>query len=138
MPGSPLLQCLPVPKGMTLIEAAALPENYFTVLSNLIERGRLGTTAEGTPESLLVLGGSSGIGVTAIQLARVFGHRVFATTGNPEKCAACEQLGAHAINYCVSARKFGSDAVLLTLGVIARRSDGLGGDRSFRGRTFGV
>ncbi len=96
---APLLQCLPVPKGLTLIEAAALPENYFTVWSNLFERGRLGTTARGTPESLLVQGGSSGIGVTAIQLARAFGHRVFATAGNAEKCAACEKLGAHAINY---------------------------------------
>ena len=95
----PLLQCLPVPKGLTLIEAAALPENYFTVWSNLFERGRLGTTVHGTPESLLVQGGSSGIGVTAIQLARAFGHRVFATAGNAEKCAACEKLGAHAINY---------------------------------------
>lgn len=96
---APLLQCLPVPKGVTLVEAAALPENYFTVWSNVFERGRLGTTAEGTPESLLVQGGSSGIGVTAIQLARAFGHRVFATAANAEKCAACEELGAHAINY---------------------------------------
>jgi NADPH2:quinone reductase len=96
---APLLQCLPVPRGVTLVEAAALPENYFTVWSNVFERGRLGTTAEGTPESLLVQGGSSGIGVTAIQLARAFGHRVFATAGNAEKCAACEELGAHAINY---------------------------------------
>ncbi len=96
---APLLQCLPVPKGLTLIEAAALPENYFTVWGNLFERGRLGATAKGTSESLLVQGGSSGIGVTAIQLARAFGHRVFATAGNAEKCAACEKLGAHAINY---------------------------------------
>lgn len=96
---APLLQCLPVPGGMSLVEAAALPENYFTVWSNLFQRGRLGTTDHGTPESLLVQGGSSGIGVTAIQLARAFGHRVFATAGNAEKCAACEKLGAHAINY---------------------------------------
>ena len=96
---APLLQCLPVPKGLTLVEAAALPENYFTVWSNLFDRGRLGTTDHGTPESLLVQGGSSGIGVTAIQLAQAFGHRVFATAGNAEKCAACEKLGAHAINY---------------------------------------
>ena len=96
---APLLQCLPVPKGFTLIEAAALPENYFTVWSNVFNRGRLGVDAEGAPESLLVQGGSSGIGVTAIQLAVAFDHRVFATAGNAEKCAACEKLGAHAINY---------------------------------------
>ncbi len=96
---APLLQCLPVPKGLSLIEAAALPENYFTVWSNVFDRGRLGIDPQGMPESLLVQGGSSGIGVTAIQLARAFGHHVFATAGNSEKCAACEQLGAHAINY---------------------------------------
>ncbi|MGV8943314.1 NAD(P)H-quinone oxidoreductase [Thermomonas sp.] len=96
---APLLQCLPVPKSLTLLEAAALPENYFTVWSNVFDRGRLGTTAEGTPESLLVQGGSSGIGVTAIQLAHALGHPVFATAGNADKCAACEKLGAHAINY---------------------------------------
>ncbi len=96
---APLLQCLPVPMGLTLMEAAALPENYFTVWSNVFDRGRLGIDASGVPESLLVQGGSSGIGVTAIQLAHAFGHRVFATAGNAEKCAACEKLGAHAINY---------------------------------------
>ena len=96
---APLLQCLPVPSGLTSVEAAALPENYFTVWSNVFERGRLGTGTDGAPESLLVQGGSSGIGVTAIQLAHAFGHRVFATAGNAEKCAACEKLGAHAINY---------------------------------------
>ena len=96
---APLLQCMPVPSGLTLIEAAALPENYFTVWSNVFERGHLGTRTDGAPESLLVQGGSSGIGVTAIQLAHVFGHSVFATAGNAEKCAACEKLGAHAINY---------------------------------------
>ena len=96
---APLVQCLPIPKALSLIDAAALPENYFTVWSNVFERGRLGTRADGTPESLLVQGGSSGIGVTAIQLAHAFGHPVFATAGNAEKCAACEQLGAHAINY---------------------------------------
>lgn len=71
----------------------------FHCVEQRIRSGRLGTTAEGTPESLLVQGGSSGIGVTAIQLAKAFGHRVFATAGNAEKCAACEDLGAHAINY---------------------------------------
>ena len=96
---APLLQCLPVPTGFSMIEAAALPENYFTVWSNVFERGRLGTHDDGTSESLLVQGGSSGIGVTAIQLAHAFGHRVFATAGNAEKCAACEKLGARAINY---------------------------------------
>lgn len=96
---APLLQCLPVPGGFSMIEAAALPENYFTVWSNVFDRGRLGVAADGTPESLLVQGGSSGIGVTAIQLAHAFGHRVFATAGNRDKCMACEKLGAHAINY---------------------------------------
>ena len=92
---APAEQCLPVPRGLTLIEAASLPETFFTVWSNVFDRGRL------TPgESLLVQGGSSGIGVTAIQLARAFGNRVFATAGSPEKCAACERLGAErAINY---------------------------------------
>jgi NADPH2:quinone reductase len=96
---APLQQCLPVPSGFTPLEAAALPENYFTVWSNVFDRGRLGTGADGKPESLLVQGGSSGIGVTAIQLAHALGHPVFATAGNAEKCAACEKLGAHAINY---------------------------------------
>ncbi|MEO7050477.1 MAG: NAD(P)H-quinone oxidoreductase [Rhodanobacter sp.] len=96
---APLLQCLPVPEAFTLVEAAALPENYFTVWSNVFDRGRLVTRADGAPESLLVQGGSSGIGVTAIQLAHAFGHPVFATAGNAEKCAACEKLGAYAINY---------------------------------------
>ncbi len=92
---APLAQCLPVPKGLSALEAAALPENYFTVWSNVFDRGAL---AEG--ETLLVQGGSSGIGVTAIQIARALGHRVFATAGSAEKCAACEALGAErAINY---------------------------------------
>ncbi|WP_426688846.1 NAD(P)H-quinone oxidoreductase [Rhodanobacter ginsengiterrae] len=95
----PLPQCLPIPRGFTLLQAAALPENFFTVWSNVFDRGRLGTHADGTAESLLVQGGSSGIGVTAIQLAHALGHRVFATAGNAEKCAACEKLGAHPINY---------------------------------------
>jgi NADPH:quinone reductase len=87
--------CLPVPKGWSLIEAASLPETFFTVWINVFERARL---APG--ESLLVHGGSSGIGVAAIQLARAFDHRVFVTAGNAEKCAACEALGAErAINY---------------------------------------
>lgn len=97
---APLVQCLPVPNGFSLIEAAALPENYFTVWSNVFDRGQLGRGEGGTHETLLVQGGSSGIGVTAIQLAHALGHRVFATAGNAEKCEACERLGATlAINY---------------------------------------
>jgi NADPH:quinone reductase len=92
---TPAGHCLPIPKGLTLAEAATLPETVFTVWINVFERARL---APG--ESLLVQGGSSGIGVTAIQLARALGHRVFATAGSAEKCAACESLGAQrAINY---------------------------------------
>lgn len=97
---APLVQCLPVPAGFSMIEAAALPENFFTVWNNVFVRGRLGHGEGGAQESLLVQGGSGGIGVTAIQLARAFGHRVFATAGSAEKCAACERLGAElAINY---------------------------------------
>jgi putative PIG3 family NAD(P)H quinone oxidoreductase len=92
---APAPQCLPVPAGLSLIEAAALPETYFTVWHNVFERGRL--TAG---QSLLVHGGASGIGTTAIQLARAFGARVFATAGSAEKCAACVRLGAErAIDY---------------------------------------
>ncbi|MEO7063162.1 MAG: NAD(P)H-quinone oxidoreductase [Dokdonella sp.] len=96
---APLAQCLPIPQGLSMIEAAALPENFFTVWSNVFERGRFGRGEGGAHETLLVQGGSSGIGVTAIQLARALGHRVFATAGNAAKCNACEELGAHAINY---------------------------------------
>lgn len=97
---APLAQCLPVPAGLSLVEAAALPENFFTVWSNVFDRGRLGHGEGGTHETLLVQGGSSGIGVTAIQLAHALGHRVFATAGSAEKCAVCEKLGAErAINY---------------------------------------
>lgn len=92
---APVAQCLPVPKGLSALEAAALPENYFTVWSNVFDRGQLSGQ-----ETLLVQGGSSGIGVTAIQIARALGHRVFATAGSAEKCRACEALGAErAINY---------------------------------------
>ena len=92
---APAPQCLPVPRGLTLVEAAAIPETTFTVWTNVFERGRL---AAG--ETLLVHGGSSGIGTTAIQLARARGARVFATAGTDEKCAACERLGAErAFNY---------------------------------------
>jgi NADPH2:quinone reductase len=92
---APLAQCLPVPQGLSPLEAAALPETFFTVWSNVFQRGALG---EG--ETLLVQGGSSGIGTTAIQLAKALGHRVFATAGSADKCRACEDLGAErAINY---------------------------------------
>jgi NADPH2:quinone reductase len=92
---APLAQCLPLPAGLTPLEAASLPENFFTVWSNVFDRAHL---ADG--ETLLVQGGSSGIGVTAIQLAVALGHRVFATAGSEQKCRACESLGAErAINY---------------------------------------
>jgi putative PIG3 family NAD(P)H quinone oxidoreductase len=91
----PLPQCLPIPDGLTMVEAAAMPETFFTVWTNVFERGRL---ASG--EVLLVHGGSSGIGTTAIQLARARGARVLVTAGSADKCAACERLGAErAINY---------------------------------------
>jgi len=88
--------CLPIPPGLDFAQAAALPETLFTVWTNLFdsERGRLQAG-----ESLLVHGGSSGIGVAAIQLARAFGARVFATAGSAEKCRFCEGLGAAAVNY---------------------------------------
>jgi len=92
---TPEAQALPVPKGLSMVEAASLPETFFTVWGNVYDRGRL---APG--ESLLVQGGSSGIGVTAIQMAAALGNRVFATAGSDEKCAACVKLGAEkAINY---------------------------------------
>ena len=92
---APAPQCLPVPKGVSLVDAAGLPETFFTVWSNVFDRGRL---VRG--ESFLVHGGSSGIGTTAIQLAHAFGARVFATAGSPEKCAVCRDLGAErAIDY---------------------------------------
>lgn len=95
----PLAQCLPLPRGLSAVEGASLPETYFTVMSNLFDRGRLGAGEGGPEESLLVHGGSSGIGVAAIQIARAFGHPVFATAGSEEKCRACESLGTRAINY---------------------------------------
>ena len=92
---APVEQCLPVPSGLSDIEAASLPETFFTVWSNVFDRGRLQRG-----ETLLVQGGGSGIGVTAIQLARAFGATVIVTAGSDEKCAACLALGAHhAINY---------------------------------------
>ncbi len=92
---APAAQCLPVPKGWSMLEAASLPETFFTVYSNLFERAKLSGD-----EVLLVQGGSSGIGVTAIQMARALGHRVIATAGTDDKCRACEALGAErGINY---------------------------------------
>ncbi|HXD72144.1 MAG TPA: NAD(P)H-quinone oxidoreductase [Vicinamibacterales bacterium] len=92
---APAPQCLPIPKRMDFVHAAAIPETFFTVWTNVFERGRLKAG-----ESLLVHGGSSGIGTTAIQLATALGSRVFATAGSAEKCAACEKLGAdRGINY---------------------------------------
>ncbi len=92
---APEAQVLPVPAGMDYIAAAAVPETFFTVWTNVFERGHL---QKG--QTFLVHGGSSGIGTTAIQLAKAFGARVFATAGSAEKCAACERLGAEAaLNY---------------------------------------
>nr|MDP2191091.1 NAD(P)H-quinone oxidoreductase [Rhodoferax sp.] len=92
---APMAQCLPVPKGLSDVEAASLPETFFTVWSNVFDRARLQPG-----ETLLIQGGSSGIGVTAIQLAKATGARVIVTAGSNEKCAACLALGAdHAINY---------------------------------------
>ena len=92
---TPAAHCLPVPSGMGLKEAACLPETFFTVWSNVFMRGGLQAG-----ERILVHGGSSGIGTTAIQLAHAFGARVFVTAGSKEKCAACVALGAErAINY---------------------------------------
>ena len=92
---TPEVQALPVPKGLSMVEAASLPETFFTVWSNVYDRGRL---APG--ETLLVQGGTSGIGVTAIQMAAATDNRVFATAGSEEKCAACVRLGAQAaFNY---------------------------------------
>jgi NADPH2:quinone reductase len=92
---APAPQCLPVPKGFSMAEAASLPETYFTVWTNVFDRGRLQPG-----EVFLVHGGASGIGTTAIQLAKALGARVFATAGTAEKCAACEKLGAEkAVNY---------------------------------------
>jgi NADPH:quinone reductase len=96
---APLVQCLPLPQGVSVVEAAGLPENFFTVWSNVFDRGQLGRGEGGARESLLVQGGSSGIGVTAMQIAHALGHTVFATAGSDAKCRACDALGARAINY---------------------------------------
>jgi NADPH2:quinone reductase len=92
---APAVQCLPVPQGMSLSDAAAIPETFFTVWTNVFELGRLQAG-----ESLLVHGGASGIGTTAIQLAKALGAQVYATAGSTEKTRLCEQLGAtRAVNY---------------------------------------
>jgi putative PIG3 family NAD(P)H quinone oxidoreductase len=92
---APQEQCLPVPKGLTMVQAAGLPETFFTVWTNVFQRGQLKAG-----ETILIHGGTSGIGTTAIQLAHHFGARVFTTAGNDEKCAAAKALGAdEAFNY---------------------------------------
>jgi NADPH2:quinone reductase len=107
---APVAQCLPVPKGFSDVEAASLPETFFTVWSNVVDRGRL---AAG--ETLLVQGGTSGIGVTAIQLAKALGAKVIATAGSDAKCEAIRALGAdHAINY--QAQDFEAEVMRLTGG----------------------
>ena len=107
---APVGQCLPVPQGLSDIEAASLPETFFTVWSNVFDRVRL---QKG--ETLLIQGGSSGIGVTAIQLAKAMGATVLVTAGSDDKCAACLALGAdHAINYKTS--DFAEEAKKLTDG----------------------
>ena len=107
---APIGQCLPVPQGLSDIEAASPPETFFTVRSNVFDRGRL---QKG--ETFLVQGGTSGIGVTAIQMAKATGNRVFATAGSDEKCAACVKLGADlAINY--KTQDFGEESKKFTGG----------------------
>lgn len=107
---APVPQCLPVPQGLSDVEAASLPETFFTVWSNVFDRGRLQPG-----ETLLVQGGTSGIGVTAIQMAKAAGARVIATAGSDDKAAACLALGAdHAINY--RSQDFSAEARRLTDG----------------------
>ncbi|MDE2606542.1 MAG: NAD(P)H-quinone oxidoreductase [Burkholderiales bacterium] len=108
---APVGQCLPVPRGLTDVEAASLPETFFTVWSNVFDRGRLQPG-----ESFLVQGGTSGIGVTAIQMARAMGAgKVLATAGSDDKCQACVRLGADAaINY--KTQDFAEEAKKLTDG----------------------
>ena len=91
---APSGQCLPIPPGLSVEAAAAIPETYFTVWTNLFQQAKLSSD-----ETVLIHGGSSGIGTTAIQLARAFGATPFATAGSDDKVAACERLGASAINY---------------------------------------
>ncbi|MEO0667169.1 MAG: NAD(P)H-quinone oxidoreductase [Pseudomonadota bacterium] len=129
---TPAAHCLPVPEGLSLKQAACLPETYFTVWSNVFTRGGL----QGG-ERFLVHGGSSGIGTTAIQLAHHFGARVFATAGSQDKCAACRDLGADvALNYreedfvAVMKEQGGADLILCMVGgpYIARNLSALADD----------
>lgn len=107
---APVGQCLPVPEGFSDVEAASLPETFFTVWSNVFDRARLQSG-----ETLLIQGGTSGIGVTAIQLAKARGATVIATAGSDDKCAACLALGAdHAVNY--RSQDFAAEALRLTGG----------------------
>lgn len=107
---APVGQCLPVPQGLSDVEAASLPETFFTVWSNVFDRARLQAG-----ETLLIQGGTSGIGVTAIQMAKALGATVIATAGSDDKCAACLKLGAdHAINYKTA--DFAEEAKKLTGG----------------------
>jgi len=116
---APVQQCLPVPEGLSMIEAAALPETFFTVWTNVFERGALKSG-----ETFLVHGGSSGIGTTAIQIAQQMGARVMATAGSAEKCEACLKLGAErAVNYREEdfvevAKEFGSKGVDVILDMV--------------------
>lgn len=118
---APVGQCLPVPAGFDDVQAASLPETFFTVWSNVFDRARLQPG-----ETLLIQGGTSGIGVTAIQLAKALGARVIATAGSDEKCAACLALGAdHAINYktqdfaAVASELTGGQGVNVVLDMVA-------------------
>lgn len=106
---APAAQCLPIPESFSFVEAAALPETFFTVWHNLFQRAQLQAD-----EALLIHGGSSGIGTSAIQLAIAFGVKVIATAGSVEKCSAIESLGARAINY--RAQDFVAEVKALTAG----------------------
>jgi len=113
-------QALPIPTGLSMVEAAAIPETFFTVYPNVFERGALKAG-----ETLLVHGGSSGIGTVAIMLGKAFGARVFATAGSTEKCEACRKLGAEiAINYksedfvAVAKRATGGNGVDVILDIV--------------------
>ncbi len=117
---TPAAHCLPVPEGLTLDQAACLPETYFTVWTNVFQRGGLQAG-----ETFLVHGGTSGIGTTAIQLAAVFGARVFATAGTDEKCRFCEMLGAER---CINYRDEDFVAVLKDMGRADLILDMVGGD----------
>jgi len=116
---APVQQCLPVPDGLSMIEAAALPETFFTVWTNVFERGALKSG-----ETFLVHGGSSGIGTTAIQIAQQMGARVLATAGSAKKCEACLKLGAErAVNYreedfVEAAKEFGGKGVDVILDMV--------------------